>query len=396
MWEYNIVGGPGWPLPLAIRTGHPEVRPARWIQTLYSDDPRALWNPRTRQATPAWWDDRGENHPFDWQGPDLYVDLVIPPGDYRLSLYFLDWFAADSPHPQRNRLRFLNREGQVLCTSIVSQFGQGVYKQYAVRGPLPLTLHLQKDGSLTGVLSGLFLDRFPTDSRLPLLLRKSTEAEEPVDEAWTSLQQMVTQTYQDPLSVNKFRQPFQAVLSRLWSASLVKTAPEKLWWLYEGYRLWGDHAAASAAAQRLGQQYLATKPSADQILEVVAQAKAEDRYELAKLLLEESLGNAGPPAEVLPLLEEMAQTYLQLGLDRQAKAVYQKIVEGSPAQGDQVRALYRIGMIELTQQNYAAAEEVFGRLLANYPEAMEADWARSQLAFLEKRKEQEKKAAAGE
>jgi tetratricopeptide (TPR) repeat protein len=176
----------------------------------------------------------------------------------------------------------------------------------------------------------------------------------------------------------------------------VKTAPEKLWWLYEGYRLWGDHAAASAAAQRLGQQYLATKPSADQILEVVAQAKAEDRYELAKLLLEESLGNAGPPAEVLPLLEEMAQTYLQLGLDRQAKAVYQKIVEGSPAQGDQVRALYRIGMIELTQQNYAAAEEVFGRLLANYPEAMEADWARSQLAFLEKRKEQEKKAAAGE
>ena len=160
MRQYNLVGGVGWPLSLRVRTSDPKVQPARWIWPGRRDDPSSLWNPWDRGRTACGWDDRGETHPFDGKGPDLFVDLGVPRGLYRLSLYWpADRYWWDTPHRVAYRFRLGDGKDTVYCGGRVAEMDRGVYKQFAVRGPVMLTLRVLKDRSSAAGIGAMFLDK---------------------------------------------------------------------------------------------------------------------------------------------------------------------------------------------------------------------------------------------
>jgi len=122
-------------------------------------------------------DDHGETYPLDWQGPDLYVYLHIPPGAYTLSLYF---FNKDG-HSENNRDRdyvvsmipvsagyhfgTASRPNTAplakmrgISQSRVVNFWGGVWKRFLVRGPVKLAIRLAKNYSLNTILQAATLD----------------------------------------------------------------------------------------------------------------------------------------------------------------------------------------------------------------------------------------------
>jgi hypothetical protein len=147
-----------------VLTGDPKEPPRHWIpiDELTTADPRALVNPLEGGRRYSSWDDRGEVHPFDGKGPDLIVNLEIPKGLHRLTLYFIDWDFYNTGRPRAHRLFFSDsakkEKAGLLSSGYVSDFGQGVYKVYGVSGPSKLRLRIQKDKSVCAVLSGIFLD----------------------------------------------------------------------------------------------------------------------------------------------------------------------------------------------------------------------------------------------
>lgn len=151
------------PLDYFVRTGDPEDPPRLWLGANYGTDRRALYDPSMHYFrgqdpyTYGSWDDHGEVHPYDWQGPDLYVDLAIPTGEYLLSLYFVD-FDCDPLHPRNFRVGLLGPDLSYLLRLRTGYCKDGIYKSVYVRGPQRLTVKIAKDNNVCTILSGVFLD----------------------------------------------------------------------------------------------------------------------------------------------------------------------------------------------------------------------------------------------
>jgi hypothetical protein len=147
-----------------VLTGDPNEQARHWIpiNDLTPKDPRALVNPLEGGRRYSSWDDRGEVRPFDGTGPDLIVNLEIPKGLHRLTLYFIDWDFWDKSRPRTHRIFFSDgnkdEKSGYLSSGYISDFGPGLYKIYGVNGPSKLRLRIQKDKSVCAVLSGIFLD----------------------------------------------------------------------------------------------------------------------------------------------------------------------------------------------------------------------------------------------
>ena len=122
-------------------------------------------------------DDHGETYPMTWQGPDLYVYLHIPPGDYTLSLYFFNkdghtWRSRDRDYvvsmlPLAASHHFgtvsslstaLLAEMHGTTNSRVVNFWGGVWKRFLVRGPMKLAIRVAKNNSLDTILQAAMLD----------------------------------------------------------------------------------------------------------------------------------------------------------------------------------------------------------------------------------------------
>jgi len=160
-------------------TGDPTDTYRHWLPSsgLRTEERRALRNPQWGERTYASWDDHGEWHPFDGRGPDLYVRLPIPEGRWQVGFYFVDWDWWNTDHPRAHRLILSDEQGKILCQGRVADFGSGVYKVYGVQGPLKLVLHIQKDTSVSVVLSGIFLDPL----ELPTELQAGGEEGKPLE-----------------------------------------------------------------------------------------------------------------------------------------------------------------------------------------------------------------------
>ena len=159
----------------ADRTGgdgpHPELRfntadakePGRlWVSTTASSDPAALWDPARRAHVSANRDDHGEQVPLG-EGPDLLVGCRVPEGDHVLSLYFVNDHTYYEPN-RRYRISVLQDGGngeRLLARTEVADFGGGVYKRFAVHGPMELTVCIGRDVSMNVLLNGVFLDPLP-------------------------------------------------------------------------------------------------------------------------------------------------------------------------------------------------------------------------------------------
>jgi len=120
---YDVYGAPGWfvdssalldrpPKPLDyyfyngdyLGRARVFIYGAEWHK---EGDPTGLYNPIARKHVLSHWDDGGETHPFDHQGPNLYLDLKIPAGWHELSLYFIDPDWHHTEHPRHHRIKFI-------------------------------------------------------------------------------------------------------------------------------------------------------------------------------------------------------------------------------------------------------------------------------------------------
>ncbi len=142
-----------------VDEGHPTAY--NWVAAVTTTDQRALYNPLIRTRTCAWWDDKGETHPFDNQGPDLKVPIELPEGQWRLSAYLVDYDWHSTWHPRRHGLVLTDDGGGLLAVADTGKFGSGVWQRFILRGPQAVTLRICKNASSSAILSALMLDRVP-------------------------------------------------------------------------------------------------------------------------------------------------------------------------------------------------------------------------------------------
>jgi tetratricopeptide (TPR) repeat protein len=142
-----------------VDEGHPTAY--NWVAAVTTTEQRALYNPLIRTHTCAWWDDKGETHPFDNQGPDLKVPIELPEGQWRLSAYLVDYDWHATWHPRRHGLVLTDDSGGLLAVAGTGKFGNGVWQRFIVRGPCAITLRVCKNASSSAILSALMLDRIP-------------------------------------------------------------------------------------------------------------------------------------------------------------------------------------------------------------------------------------------
>ncbi len=159
-------------LPYSCYAGDP-ANPARlFLHVDQTDDPRALLNPVWGRRTFALWDDRGETHPFDDRGPDLYTRIAIPSDAWVLSLYFLDWdFDPKAPFHAVHEVTVTDLFDGRSVSFQVERFGDGVYHSIAILGPMDIQVRVRKGQSLCAALAGLFLDPI----QVPAPLNQATE-----------------------------------------------------------------------------------------------------------------------------------------------------------------------------------------------------------------------------
>lgn len=205
-----------------------------WVHTLYTDDRRALEMPtiyfhsRLVKGLTPWaddpakqkyrrqseWDDHGEEYPLSKDGPDLYVALKIPAGNYVLSLYnrnkdghegfnrARDYNISVRPHDSQKALSEIEDFGQRPNWAQTRQrdFWGGEWKKFAVRGPQNFTVKVGRNYSFNTILAGVFLDEIneepqpyfdaPANSAQTASWKAANEkpADEAAEQLWAALQ----------------------------------------------------------------------------------------------------------------------------------------------------------------------------------------------------------------
>lgn len=213
----NYVWGAGWqPVRYASRIG-PNAAAGDtlryWIQWLYSDDPRVLQLPpiyldsrvriglvkSSKGRREAELDDHGEAYPMSKDGPHIYYTVTVPRGLYYLSLYnfnrtghdgvdrLRDYQISVRPHSSGTALNDIKDFGKQpeLARGRVKDFWGGVWKRFLVRGPIDLTVQMDRNNSYNTILPAVMLDL--VDETPPPYFRtvsewKATQAQQ--EERW--------------------------------------------------------------------------------------------------------------------------------------------------------------------------------------------------------------------
>ena len=130
-----------------------------WFWTALEDPHRSmLYNPVRNVAGPFNWDDGGEKAAMG-TGPDLFLDLEVPPGRFRLSLYFVN--DHNYYEPSREYTLYLTDTAdpkRVLAACPVRNSLQGVYEHFAVAGPRKMTVRVFRNLAMNTLMTGVFLD----------------------------------------------------------------------------------------------------------------------------------------------------------------------------------------------------------------------------------------------
>ena len=183
-WEpvsYNLTVGPSHDWGDSLRY---------WLQWRYTDNPRVLELPPTylhsrvlkgytswnngRRETEV--DDHGETYPMAMEGPNIYATLTVPEGLYTLALYEFNKDGHDGDNRYRDyRLSVRTHAGMTLqdvdgfdsqpelAHGRVKDFCGGVWKRFLVRGPITLTVEINRNNSFNTTLPGIMLDLIDED-----------------------------------------------------------------------------------------------------------------------------------------------------------------------------------------------------------------------------------------
>ena len=143
-----------------------------WVDWVQADDKRdVLLQMEYGHRTQAEWNDNGEEYSRTFEGPDLWLTLIMDQDAiWRLSLYFFNSNGRIGDNVERDYIIEIYRSSQgenpadcvlkkPLCTARVADFASGgVYKSFVLRGSSCYRVRLVRYGSLNVILNGIFLD----------------------------------------------------------------------------------------------------------------------------------------------------------------------------------------------------------------------------------------------
>jgi hypothetical protein len=150
-----------------------------WIHWRHSPTELALWQPDYGFPRESEWDDHGETYRTTFEGPNLHLQVQVPEGIHRVSVYFFNPNAdhAGPRHrdylvelrncpdslpmpPLSGRIRHDPRSWPLLAQTRVARFYHaGVYERFVVTGPGQYSISVVRGGSLNAIANGIFIDR---------------------------------------------------------------------------------------------------------------------------------------------------------------------------------------------------------------------------------------------
>lgn len=126
--------------------------------------------PAEKVRRAAWWDDHGEMHPFDDQGPDLLVTVALPPGLQQLSFYLLDYDWRLTRHPRQQSFIVFDDSGSVLNAAWNGKSDTGAYERLFLHGNKKIRTRFIKHRGACVAANGFFVDLAPDLPDLPKTL----------------------------------------------------------------------------------------------------------------------------------------------------------------------------------------------------------------------------------
>lgn len=184
-----VWGAGGDAVRYAVMVGprHRQVESQRyWIQWLHTDNPKVLempplylhqqvalglndWQHGRRESE---WNDMGHSYPPSDLGPSLVCNVTIPGRTMVLSLYDYNKDGHDGSNRWRDYQVLLRRmpdgldlttpEGDqpwpLLASGRITDFWDGCYQRYLVRGPMTLSIAVERNHSFNTMLTAVMLD----------------------------------------------------------------------------------------------------------------------------------------------------------------------------------------------------------------------------------------------
>ncbi len=109
----------------------------------------------------SWWDDHGEMHPFDDEGPDLLLNIEnLPETEFLFSTYMMDFDWRTTAHPRQQSALVFSEDGAFLNAAWVGKTDRGVYERFMSNGRTKLKFRFCKHRGACVAVSGVFIDRF--------------------------------------------------------------------------------------------------------------------------------------------------------------------------------------------------------------------------------------------
>ncbi|MBQ7178217.1 MAG: hypothetical protein IJS08_12445, partial [Victivallales bacterium] len=149
---------------VAIVNAHilpPSLNPLEWADTAWLSE---YWKtgklfPKRKMRRAAWWDDHGEMHAFDDEGPDLTVNLerTVKKGQL-LSLHLSDFDWRHTPHPRQQSIILTNDSGMLLNAVWSGKSDVGVYERFVFTEDETVRFKVLKHRGACVALSGVFID----------------------------------------------------------------------------------------------------------------------------------------------------------------------------------------------------------------------------------------------
>ncbi|NNM88618.1 MAG: hypothetical protein HKL95_08875 [Phycisphaerae bacterium] len=164
-----------------------------WEYRADTDNPKSLYIPGLGYRRQTNWDDRGEAYSATFQGPDLWLRVLLKKADiYRLSLYFFnkdghagsdrqrDWLVEVYPllpayrramtRPILSAMAFPNNPAALrwcrwamaatpLAATRVVNFWNPVYTRFAIAGPGQYMVRIVRGSSINTEICGIFIDK---------------------------------------------------------------------------------------------------------------------------------------------------------------------------------------------------------------------------------------------
>jgi len=394
MMEYEITGGPEWPLALRFRTADPTQTAKVYIGKSNSGSPTALRDPFRRTRTIAWRDDYGEQYDFQVRGPDLIADLVVPQGKWLLSLYIMDPDWSSTEHPRDLSVVLTQAEDATpLAVARASDLAAGVYFRFLLTGPLPLTIRICKHRSPDANLSGIFLDRMMPLLPVPEMLTDDSSRTQPeaVGEEYAKLCGRLDAEQPDwPAYVAGLQHLQQSLHQTL---GTLPNAPQAAlqWVSWQTCKHLADWPGARTAAALCVEALVAGRPAAESeaALKGLLNLRMKgglgpDGSPLLTLCILRALADVGKGEVQLDALQRLAELHVDLIDDATAAEAYRRILELSPDGERAATAHFTLGsflfqqgeeeqaLAEFQQAVQAAPDSTHGRLANLFVDALEA------------------------